>query len=90
MSEAIIVALVTGVCAILSNIFTGKVTQEKVTNELHTQNEVQNTKIEHLTEEVKRHNDFATRIPTIEGKIELIDEKIKVCNHRVEDLEKKF
>ena len=38
------------------------------------------TKIEELTREVRGHNDFAQRIPVIE-------EKIKVANNRISDLE---
>lgn len=37
-------------------------------------------KIDRLTEEVRKHNDFATRIP-------VLAEKIKVVNHRLDDLE---
>lgn len=37
-------------------------------------------KIDRLTEEVKKHNDFASRIP-------LIEERLKVTNHRLNDLE---
>lgn len=38
-------------------------------------------KLDKLTEEVKKHNDFASRIPVIE-------ERLKVVNHRLDDLEK--
>ena len=37
-------------------------------------------KIDSLTEEVRKHNEFATRIP-------LLEERIKVVNHRIDDLE---
>lgn len=37
-------------------------------------------KIDKLTEEVRLHNDFARRIPVIE-------ERLKVVNHRLNDLE---
>lgn len=37
-------------------------------------------KIDRLTDEVRKHNDFATRIP-------VLAEKIKVVNHRLDDLE---
>ena len=40
-------------------------------------------KIDRLTEEVRRHNDFASRIPVIE-------ERLKGVNHRLEDLENKL
>ncbi len=42
---------------------------------------VTETKIEELTREVREHNNFARRVPVIE-------EQIKVANHRIEDLEK--
>lgn len=41
---------------------------------------VTETKLEELTREVRKHNDFANRIPVIE-------EKISVANHRIDDLE---
>lgn len=88
MSETIIVALVTGLCAIASTLISAKSTQDKVTAEMRTQNEVQNTKIQHLTEEVHRHNSFAERVPRLESVVEILDEKLKVANHRIDDLEK--
>ena len=41
---------------------------------------VTETKIEELTREVREHNNFARRVPVVE-------EQIKVINHRIEDLE---
>ena len=41
---------------------------------------VMDTKIEELTREVREHNNFARRMPVVE-------EQIKVINHRIEDLE---
>ena len=41
---------------------------------------VTETKIEELTREVREHNNFAQRVPVVE-------EQIKVINHRLEDLE---
>ena len=38
-------------------------------------------KIDKLTEEVRKHNDFASRIPVIE-------ERLEVVKHRLDDLEK--
>ncbi len=38
------------------------------------------TKLEELTREVREHNNFARRMPVVE-------EQIKVINHRIEDLE---
>ena len=41
---------------------------------------VTDVKIEELTREVRKHNSFAEKIPVIE-------EQIKVVNHRIDDLE---
>ena len=41
---------------------------------------VTDTKLEELTREVREHNHFAKRMPVVE-------EQIKVINHRIEDLE---
>lgn len=41
---------------------------------------VSEAKIEELTREVREHNNFARRIPVVE-------EQIKVINHRISDLE---
>lgn len=42
---------------------------------------ITDTKLDELTREVREHNRFAQRVPVIE-------EQIKVINHRIEDLEK--
>lgn len=41
---------------------------------------VTDTKLEELTREVREHNNFAKRVP-------VLDEQIKVANHRIQDLE---
>ena len=41
---------------------------------------VMETRIDELTREVREHNNFARRVPVVE-------EQIKVINHRIEDLE---
>ena len=41
---------------------------------------ITDTKLEELTREVRLHNNFAQRVPVIE-------EQIKVANHRINDLE---
>ena len=43
---------------------------------------VTETKLEELTREVREHNGFARRMPVVE-------EQIRVINHRIADLEKR-
>ncbi len=70
MTESILVALITGGLTLIGVL---------VSNNAKTA--VLNQKIEDLTREVRKHNNFAERIP-------VIDEQIKVINHRLTDLEK--
>lgn len=82
MSDAIIVGIIAAAASILAAIITARMTQNKIQSDLKEQVAVQTVKIEKLTEEVKKHNGFAERIPVLE-------EKVKVINHRIDDLERK-
>lgn len=80
--EAIITAAITGGLSLLGVIVTNISSNRNIENKLEIQQAVTNEKIENLTKEVAKHNSFAERMPVVE-------EQIKVINHRVEDLEKK-
>lgn len=80
MTEAIIVALITGGLSILGVIITSRQTSKDMESKLEKQQAVTETKLEELTREVRLHNNFAQRVPVLE-------EQIKVANHRIEDLE---
>ena len=82
MNESVIVALVTAGAAILSNIVLSNKNSREIDHKLETQQAVMETKLEDLTREVRKHNNFAERVPVIE-------EKISVANHRIADLENK-
>ena len=86
MSDAVIVAVISGVCSmivgIVSAVISAKATGNDVQKKMEIQMAVTDTKLEELTREVRAHNNFAQRMPVIE-------EQIKVANHRIEDLEKK-
>lgn len=85
MSEAIIVAIITGglslIGSIVSNNRTANRTAQSMDAKLDKQQAVTETKLEELTREVRAHNNFAQRVPVLE-------EQIKVATHRIEDLEK--
>lgn len=83
--EQIIIALITAglglVGVMVTNYFNNKSLSDKVTHQLEVAQAVTNTKIEELTREVRTHNNFAQKIPVLE-------EKMSVANHRIEDLER--
>ena len=79
--EAIISASITGCLALAGIIITNVMSTKKIEHQLETAQAVQNCKIDQLTIEVREHNNFAKRMPVVE-------EQIKVINHRIADLEK--
>lgn len=80
--ESIIVAIITGGLTLLGTIISNISSNKKIETNLKIQQAVTDTKIEALTSEVREHNNFAKRIPVVE-------EQIKVINHRINDLERK-
>ena len=80
MSEAIVVALITGGLSLLGVIITSILTAKKSEKTAAVAQAVMDTKIDELTREVRQHNNFATEIPVLK-------EQIKVINHRLNDLE---
>ena len=66
--------------SILTAIITGGITLLGVLIANSKNQAVMETKVEELTREVRAHNHFAQRMPVVE-------EQIKVINHRLQDLE---
>lgn len=80
MGEAILVAIITGGLSLVGTVLTVLMTSRKSEENLRVSQAVTDTKIEALTCEVRAHNNFARRMPVVE-------EQIKVINHRIADLE---
>ena len=80
MSEAILVAIITGGLSLAGVVVTCLATARKTEKATAVAQAVTDTKIDALTREVRLHNGFAEKIPVMQ-------EQIKVINHRVGDLE---
>lgn len=65
---------------IITAIITGAITLIGVLIANGKSQAVTETRLEELTREVREHNNFARRMPVVE-------EQIKVANHRISDLE---
>jgi uncharacterized membrane protein YecN with MAPEG domain len=76
----IIVAIITGGLTLVGVIISNAASNKKIQYQIQTSQAVSETKIDELTREVRAHNNFAQRIPVVE-------EQIKVINHRIGDLE---
>lgn len=82
MSESVICALISGGLTLIGAIISNRITADRMQHEMKTQMAVMETKLSELTREVREHNNFARRMPVVE-------EQIKVANHRIEDLERR-
>ena len=76
----ILIALITGGLSLLGVVLTNRTANEKMVQSIKVHDAVTDTKLEELTREVRAHNHFAERMPVVE-------EQIKVINHRLSDLE---
>lgn len=77
MSETIIVAVIS-----LVGTLGGTLGGIIISNRLTTY------RIEQLEKKVEKHNEVVTRTFKLEEETKLLEEKIKVANHRIEDIEK--
>lgn len=80
MSEAIVVALITGGLSLAGVVITCLATAKKTEKAAAVAQAVTDTKLEELTREVREHNHFATRVPALEQKVDSLE-------HRVGNLE---
>ena len=78
--ESIITALITGGLTLIGTVMTVSSGQKKTDHKLEMAQAVTDCKLDELTREVRMHNNFAQRVPVIE-------EQVKVINHRIADLE---
>ena len=81
MTEAIAIAIITGGMSLAGVVATCLATAKKSERATAVAQAVTDTKIQELTREVRQHNHFAQRMPVVE-------EQIKVINHRLADLER--
>lgn len=77
MSDAIIVALITGVFSFLGVYFSNRKSAALL-----------EFRIKALEQKVEAHNNLVERMYAAEDRLNITDEKIKVANHRLDDLER--
>lgn len=76
MSEAIIVALITGGLSLIGVVVTCLATAKKTEKAAAVSQAVTDTKLEELTREVREHNHFASRMPALEVKVETLEGRV--------------
>ena len=84
MSEA----LITGAVAIIVSIISGFFQMKQVRQQNDKTIALIDYKLDELTKRVDKHNNVVERTYKLEEQTALQEEKIKVANHRIDDLEK--
>lgn len=78
--DAVWAALISGGLALIGTVITVNASQKKtetaVSNTMKTELVVMNTEIKHLREEVEKHNNFAERVPRMEGDLQTLREDV--------------
>lgn len=75
--ETIITGIITGGLALIGVIITSLMNHKTIENTLNVNQAVMDTKLETLTEEVRKHNNFAVRVPMIEKDIEYLKHEVE-------------
>ena len=76
LTEGVMIALITGGLAVLSNVIIVVFNNSKTLY-----------RIEQLEKKVEKHNNFIERVYELERVTDVHEEKLKVADHRIEDLE---
>ena len=81
MSDAVIAAIVTGAISLFGTVLTVVITSQK-------QSALMEYRLKELEKKQDKHNEVIERTYKLEERAQVTEEKIKVINHRIEDLER--
>lgn len=84
----ILSAIISAAAAIVVSIINSNYQHKKLLAELEKHDEMHAYRIEQLEKKVDKHNNLVERTYRLEQAQSLLDEKVKVANHRIDDLER--
>ena len=87
MADGIIIALITGCLSLLGTAMTVRSGNKKNAEIAKEQAQVTIYRIDQLEKKVEKHNNVIERVYNLEKNEAVMEEEIKVVNHRIGDLE---
>ena len=87
MDTSIVGALITGAATLLAVIITNTYQNRRAAEAMAVELAIIKQSIETLSDRVNKHNSVVERTYKLEQQAVLLEEKVKVANHRIEDLE---
>ena len=76
-SSDIIVSIITGILTLIGVIITNSESNRKIEHRLEVSQAITDTKLENLTQEVRKQTDFAMKIPVLEQRVITCESDIK-------------
>lgn len=87
MTEGIIIAIITAGLSLVGVVITVVYGNNKTAKTVKAQTDLTLYRIEQLEKKQDKHNTLIERMYAVEEKIDLLTERQKVSNHRIDDLE---
>lgn len=97
ISDTVLAVIITGVFSVIVQMIIShnaskdlyakldkqsEISDQKLDAKLEKYQAVTDTKIEELTREVRKHNEFATRVPLLEAEDKRLNERVKVLESK--------
>ena len=97
MSDTVIAVIITGIFSVIVQMIIShnaskdlyakldkqsEISDQKLDAKLEKYQAVTDTKIDELTREVRRHNEFATRVPLLEAEDKRLNERLKALESK--------
>lgn len=76
---SVIVALI----GLIGVVVTNRSSNKSIENKIITNQAVTDTKLENLTAEVRKHNEFASKIPVLENRVEVLESTTKELKQKI-------
>lgn len=90
MTGALISAGAAILVCLINNYFTDRRREAKADTDFEVLKATITAEIQNLTKEVEKHNRVVERVYNLETKADVFEEKMKVANHRIDDIEEEL
>lgn len=80
--------IITAAGSIIAVVLTNNRANREIISRMESSDAVQEEKIAELTREVRKHNNFAERVPILEGDMKVLKEQIKNIRYQLNDTDK--
>ena len=85
--ETVIASVISACAAVVVCVINNRTQHNKTVAKFEEMNNLQQFRIEQLEKKMDKHNNLIERTYKLEQKEAVLEEKLKVANHRLDDLE---